>query len=964
MKTNIRIPSSPSRRWTGRLAVSLSCLAVVGCGGGDGGDTAAPEMAAAPAPTELLAVQTQVARSTAIQTVSGSGAALQSVERYNRVVYQMYLAYFGRPPDPVSLAEHASKLSTLGQQPTLTAIIAQYKTNAKLREMLDGFANNAESKTMFSGTTAQFVTKVYKTILGRNIDAASLNYWNGLISTGKIPRSVAALSILNAAVTAADAGVIEKKLDAASKFTTTIQELQLTTAYATPQAIDAGRNLLGGITAATNPTSVSTSVNNSIALLSPPKRPDPVVTIPPDALTDLRLENTNLLPQTNVPFTFGQPFVQGQLKATDRLIGRLTNGSTVALQMDVKATHADGSVRHAIISGVVPALGPFEKKKIELLKANAAGSGAASTTNSVPANFSSRVDIKLDGITYTADLADAVAAGKAIKWLSGPIANESLYSVPFKSTSGNKHPHLAARFDVRSYPQLDNQVRVDVVIENTPTFTAGQRNYTYDADVLVNGRSVYKQNKLTHYHHARWHKAIWSNSSGTSPVHVMHNTGYLIATKAISNYDQSVTPKESALSGFAMLLTPDRSGPMKIGPLNPYMPSTGGRPDIGPLPSWAVSYLLSMDRRARDSMMAIADGSGSWSIHYRDEKTGYPVRLDNEVNKNISTHMNLANKGPLPVPRCADDNADLCKTPYSHDTSHQPSFAYLPYLLTGDYFYLEELQFWASWNPTQTDPKNHGLGQGLVHWQQVRAQAWSLRTLGHAAYVTPDNHFLKSYFAKMLDNNLDWYHQTYVIGNPNALGMYDGSGKGAFQVNGSAPWQDDFLTWSFGYLTELGFTKAKPILRWKAQYPVGRMTAPGYCWTDGADYFLKNRESPNSPIYGSFAALYAANFQEDLMTDDNSKPISHPKGLRYLDQPCGSQAQADWRAAAGRAGWSKGQMSGYASSEMGYPSNMQPALAVATASGVPNAAAAWSTFMSRSVKPDYSKGPQFAIIPR
>ena len=26
-------------------------------------------------------------------------------------------------------------------------------------------------------------------------------------------------------------------------------------------------------------------------------------------------------------------------------------------------------------------------------------------------------------------------------------------------------------------------------------------------------------------------------------------------------------------------------------------------------------------------------------------------------------------------------------------------------------------------------------GEGLVRWMQVRGQAWSLRTLGHAAYI-------------------------------------------------------------------------------------------------------------------------------------------------------------------------------------------------------------------------------------
>jgi hypothetical protein len=43
---------------------------------------------------------------------------------------------------------------------------------------------------------------------------------------------------------------------------------------------------------------------------------------------------------------------------------------------------------------------------------------------------------------------------------------------------------------------------------------------------------------------------------------------------------------------------------------------------------------------------------------------------------------------------------------------------------------------------------------------------------------------------------------------------------------------------------------------------------------------------------------------------------------------------------------------------------MQPALAVAATSGIPNAQAAWNIFIKRSVKPDYSSEPEWAIVPR
>ncbi len=533
-----------------------------------------------------------------------------------------------------------------------------------------------------------------------------------------------------------------------------------------------------------------------------------------------------------------------------------------------------------------------------------------------------------------------------------------------RDAAGNAHPHLTARFAVRSYPGLAKQARVEAGVENNKTFAAGARNFTYDVNVEVGGRTVYSQAALTHYHHARWHQFAWWDAAREPAVHIKHNTAYLIASKAISNYDQSVVPTETNLVDYAKQTTAAITGPMKIGPLVSYMPSTGGRVDIGSLPSWSVTYLLTQDKRAKDLMMAAADGSATWSIHYRDENTGYPVRVDNEVNKNITFHMNLAHKGPLPVPRCANNDGALCQTPYEADTAHQPSTVYLPYLVTGDYYYLEELQFWAAWNPLGTDPGYSGNGQGLVRWQQLRGQAWSMRTMGHVAYITPDNHYMKSYFNKMLDNNLSYYQTTFLAPNANAMGAYDGTGDGAFVNDGYAPWQDDFFTWSMGYLSELGFTKAAPILEWKAKFPVGRMTAPGFCWIQASKYYFNFSDSAASPRYKSFAELYAGNMKENNIMDDDNNLISHPAGLKYNDQACGSQAQADWFVAAGIKWWIKGRMVGYADSDMGYSANMQPALAVSATAGIPNAALAWSTFMARSAKPNYRLAPQWAIIPR
>ena len=693
---------------------------------------------------------------------------------------------------------------------------------------------------------------------------------------------------------------------------------------------------------------------------------NPVITAPAQVqagvvLTDVRLENTGGA-QTNVPFTFGQVFPAGQLLPTEGLVAKLADGSMVRLQLDVKATHADGSVRHAIVSGILPTLAAGATQKLDLAKSSASEAGNATPQSLLATGLNSTVSLTIDNVKYTASLADALASGTPTKWLSGSVATEWFANAPLKTASGAVHPVLTARFGVRWYSSLNKQARVEVVVENTKTFTAGHQ-YTYDVNVDVGGKPAYAKNSLTHYHHSRWHQYFWWDASSQPSINIQHNSAYLMASKAVPNYDQSVVIPEDILAGIGRSVTQDNTGPMKIGTVVSYMGMSGGRSDIGPLPEWSVNYLLSMDKRAKDLMMANADGSGSWSIHLRDENTNYPLRTDNAANSTVTTHPNAASSGPLPVPRCAGANG--CDTPYAEDPAHEPSLAYLPYLVTGDYYYLEEMHFWAVMNPLATAPSSHGYGQGLLRWQQIRGQAWSLRTLGEVAYITPDSDSMKAYFTKQLDNNLNFYSQTYVTGNPNNLGIYDGSGEGSAEAVNTSPWQDDYFTWAFGYLSDLGFTKALPILQWKAKFAVGRMTDPGYCWVMGAPYQMATTRDSNGKVIGSLAELYRATYGGDSVPDDIGTFRSAPGKGKFIDLPCGSQAQADYlNVINGNWGWQLGRMNGLSDQNLGTAANIQPALAVAASYNLPNAVRAWTVFQSRTVKPNFTRNPQWNIIPR
>jgi hypothetical protein len=460
----------------------------------------------------------------------------------------------------------------------------------------------------------------------------------------------------------------------------------------------------------------------------------------------------------------------------------------------------------------------------------------------------------------------------------------------------------------------------------------------------MGGNSVYTKAGLTHYNHARWRKLFWFNGSEPQ-LNVKLNTGYLLDSKALPNFDRTLTMAESNLSALQTKWNGAITEPMNIGLPIPYMPETGGREDIGMLPAWAATYLLSMDKRAAQATMGTATLAGSWSAHYRDKNTGRPISLLDYPYMTIYGHsgdtVNPVTKKAEAFPVCATTTA--CNTPYTADTAHQPAFAYLPYLVTGDYYYLEELQFWAMWNQFSSNPGYRQNIKGLLQQEQVRAQAWSLRTLAEAAYITPDSDRLKSHFAQILTSNLDWYNDTYtnnaaanklgVIVNGYAMGYNDGKGM--------APWMDDFFTSAISHVSELGFDKATPLLLWKAKFPVDRMTAPGVCWIDGSIYSLNIRDSATSPFYATMAEAYKASHTAD-----------------FLGLACASTAMAT------SLNLKVGEMTGYSGATAGYPSNMQPALAAAADALGTTGKTAWALFMSRTVKPDYRAAPQWAIVPR
>jgi hypothetical protein len=654
------------------------------------------------------------------------------------------------------------------------------------------------------------------------------------------------------------------------------------------------------------------------------------------AITCLEITSTGTAAQASLPVTFGQPFKAGDWRASSQGLVAKIDGVPVPVQTDETSSHRDGSTRFAVVSAQLGNIAAGQTKILNLY------TGAkVPSTPAVPANPDWNLEVETQvfdasgNVTATlvaqpqAQLVAQIASNSGRR-LSGAVASEYTVVTDFKDKfSGARHPHLSARFHTRLV-DAGARIRTDVVMENTRTFVNAPGNITYSMVVKRNGATLHTQPRFTHFRQARWHKVVWSGSSAEPQARVRHNMPYFMASRAVWNYDLSVRIEEQSIaSGFASLnklrIAQAALGPMANLMLTPDMGTTGGRAEIGPLPQWIASYLISQDDRAREIMMAHADASGSVTVHYRDESTGLPLDLD--TRPQVAVRVARAQSEPsFPT----EVNGPTIWNP---DTSHQGSLTYVPYLLTGDAFYLDEMMFWSSYTAASLNPGYRGGSAGLLNTEQVRGQAWGMRALGEVARSLPDNHAMKEYFQTRLSNNLKWFHEAYVS-KPQSNRSPLGATFDDYLGDNTSPWQGDYIGIVFAQLAENNEPLAADVLDWISRFNIGRVTsdAQGFCSAEAAGYYWVIRSPNNGPFFTTWAQLMAANYGDKVGKD------------------CATVAAED----------------GYPSWAGGYAATIRTMLAASANANVVGARTAYDKWkgMTPAMDKDYAKNPGLAIVPR
>ncbi len=205
--------------------------------------------------------------------------------------------------------------------------------------------------------------------------------------------------------------------------------------------------------------------------------------------------------------------------------------------------------------------------------------------------------------------------------------------------------------------------------------------------------------------------------------------------------------------------------------------------------------------------------------------------------------------------------------------AHHPDMSSAQYLLTGDYYFLEQSWFSAAYTTMDNNAtaKSSTLGrgptgsEGALYADESRAQGWALRTRVHTASVTPDGLPERLYFDTLTLKALALWEGLFNVqnpkqaypelwnfarntiapkefpnskGEPSPLGQWshsaarDTSFADEFYdyskaAGGSSPWMAHLVILALGRAEELGYP-AGPMKAYVGQMLTGPAVEPGF----------------------------------------------------------------------------------------------------------------------------------------
>jgi hypothetical protein len=521
--------------------------------------------------------------------------------------------------------------------------------------------------------------------------------------------------------------------------------------------------------------------------------------------------------------TFGMALPRGAAH------GGVSVGSHVT-QTDVKNTWPDGSIKFAIVTAKLDG-----NENVDITGGNAA------TGQFAPSWPDASVDFTTGGETYTATLP---AFNAADNWLSGPLVREARVVVTpvakSQSLPDRPHPLLQVVYDVRSYAGGGH--RVDLAVQNVRDVRSGN-SVTYDVNVKIGGEIVFQHAAVNQPYLTRWRKTFVTDGLDESDVRPDFEP--FIQSGMIPRFVSTVEDKRYS--------QPDgRFDILGFGEMSQDMGAPGGRAEIAPLPYWTAQYLVHKRPDQRTEMMAHANLSGSWSGH---------ILNANGTWLTLAAHPGfwLDGRGSLAV----STGGQIPGATQMMENAHIPSLNYVPYLITGDRWHLDQLKHWGNftmlwtWPGDSTQPRQVGNIDGYLTQNQIRGVGWGLRAIAEAASSCPDDDPLKGYFTARAQANIDWldhYASTDVPPNTTLVDLPLWQ-----KANAGIPmWQVSYVVYALRHSEQMGFTTTQAFINRAARFQISLVTSAGAGFPPsyGAPYYLEVGTCSNGCSWNGTYSLY------------------------------------------------------------------------------------------------------------
>ncbi|MBI3426506.1 MAG: hypothetical protein HY011_26565 [Acidobacteria bacterium] len=697
------------------------------------------------------------------------------------------------------------------------------------------------------------------------------------------------------------------------------------------------------------------------------------------------------------PIQLGRVFVQGEIPNFPRAV---LNGTGLTTQADVKSRWPDGSVKHAVLTFYLPTLSARSSVTITFINQTSGNNTGFMSKREMQAsklNFDALTELTQGG-SVSASARDMLDADKFEYWNKGSVstsiilADHSLARAFDLGFDANRS--VRPLFHATFWPDI-RKVRIRFIGEVANTIALQDQSYSLKLKLgRTAPQTVYSKANLTQHVASRWTKEFWLGGAPPA-IEINHNLAYLKQTRALPNYDTGRLVPEAALSaayndpynGWA-------AAPKDLfdrGNLTKLMPTAGGRDEIGPYPTWLVLWLFTGDTRMQEKTFGNAELAAAFPVHFREGLNG------RNFDRNSSTPalgkvLSLTAR-PTVFLYAGNDYINYSETVsadkivpvgtmtnggWRPDSAHQPDYFSPLYAVTGDYFFLEEMYFWTAWSAAGTNfTDTYFWGRGPAGdtggiQDEVRGDAWALRTRAQTAWFAPDGTPEKTYFTRLVNDAIGiWEGTLSLTGTPNqntanwnwgntvaVKKYYDEQWPNYFPYNPvlppqrvwdrgpvvfadstdidpakasrrTQPWQIHFMIYSLGRAKELGFATG-PLLSWVAPVLTNELTNPAYNPYLAASFMMPTLQklTPGDQYFSNwadtrsaFVASYAANAQADFVSQ-------------------------------------------LADANHGYPAICMAAAAMAAAE--PNGAQAWTFIQQQVVTPaaTLNDNPKWAILPR